>query len=165
MDCLFLCLLVSFSRIYLGIHFPSDILVGWLIGFCLLAIYFYALPPLERQLERLNPLPLFLLSQILPMLLLIWQYSIPAIPICSVAMGIGIGLFIVHFYRLFLMSPKTSKEFFLRGLVGVLGTFACYFLTMLFPTTNSAFYLFPRFLLLGLWVRLRRPSCLSKNLC
>jgi undecaprenyl-diphosphatase len=32
-------LLVSFSRIYLGVHFPSDILGGWIVGFGLLAIY------------------------------------------------------------------------------------------------------------------------------
>jgi membrane-associated phospholipid phosphatase len=147
-------LLVSFSRIYLGIHFPSDILGGWLIGFCLLAIYLYAFPPLERQLEQLNPLSLFLLSQAIPMLLIIWQYSIPAMRICSVAMGVGIGLFIIHSYRLFLTPPKTFKEFILRGLVGVIGTFGCYFLTLLLPITNSILYLLPRFLILGLWVSL-----------
>ncbi|WP_249274258.1 phosphatase PAP2 family protein [Parachlamydia sp. AcF125] len=144
-------LLVSFSRIYLGIHFPSDILGGWLVGFGLLAIYLYARPPIERQLKRLNPLSLFLLSQIVPVLLLIWQSSLRT---SSVAMGIGIGVFIVHSYQLFLPSPKHTKEYVLRATVGVLGTFACYTLMSLLPISHSIFYLIPRFLVLGLWISL-----------
>jgi hypothetical protein len=36
----FVCLAVSFSRVYLGVHFPTDILGGWIIGAVILCAYF-----------------------------------------------------------------------------------------------------------------------------
>lgn len=46
--------LISFSRIYLGLHFPSDILAGWVVGFGLWAVYTYVFPPLEEHLGKLK---------------------------------------------------------------------------------------------------------------
>ncbi len=37
-------LLVSYSRIYLGVHFPGDILMGYIVGFCSAMLIFYLLP-------------------------------------------------------------------------------------------------------------------------
>ena len=47
-----LCLLIAFSRIYLGVYFPTDILGGWVIGGLILFAYFKLAPLAEKHLER-----------------------------------------------------------------------------------------------------------------
>jgi membrane-associated phospholipid phosphatase len=43
---------ISLSRIVLGVHFPEDVLGGWLIGLVLLALYIPLAPPIGRWIER-----------------------------------------------------------------------------------------------------------------
>ena len=47
-----ICLLIAFSRIYLGMYFPTDILGGWIIGGLILFAYFKLAPLAEKHLER-----------------------------------------------------------------------------------------------------------------
>lgn len=141
-------LFISFSRIYLGIHFPSDILVGWIIGTLLLMLFTYVRPFIENQLEKFSIQTIFFISQSIP-LLLIWQCPI-LISICSIAMGIGIGLLISYFYHLPLPAPKQLKEWILCTGLSVSSISLLYAITKILP--HSPFYLFLQFTILGIWL-------------
>ena len=48
-----LVLLISLSRLYLGVHFPHDVLVGWLLGGLCLGAFLWLAPRAGRYVSRL----------------------------------------------------------------------------------------------------------------
>ena len=46
--------LISLSRVYLGVHFPTDIFSGWLFGVIVLGAFLAGEKPLTASLKRLN---------------------------------------------------------------------------------------------------------------
>jgi membrane-associated phospholipid phosphatase len=137
-------LFVSFARIYLGIHFPSDILAGWSVGLVLWACYRHLFPFLEKIASKLSPLFQCFLCQIPLILLLTFVPTFGAAYACTSASGVGIGILLNHKLRWSLPSTSHTKEKALRALIGIGGTFLCYLLVSISPIMA--------FFCTGLWV-------------
>ncbi len=47
-------MLIGLSRVYLGVHFPTDVLAGWLVGAALVWAFLRWEPAVTAQLHRLR---------------------------------------------------------------------------------------------------------------
>jgi len=67
--------MIGISRLYLGVHFPHDVILGWLIGALLLWLVLRFWKPVTARLKKMNPgqkiLKAFLSSLILILLTII----------------------------------------------------------------------------------------------
>jgi len=68
--CIALIVLISFSRLYLGVHFPTDVLGGWLMGGLLLTLFMALDKPISQRLEKASFRCKLILAIILPLCLL-----------------------------------------------------------------------------------------------
>lgn len=66
---LLLVLLTGLSRIYLGVHFPTDVLTGWLLGLLLLWAGIHWERPIFNGLQRYRPMGRLLLLFLISLLL------------------------------------------------------------------------------------------------
>ena len=50
----FMILLIAYTRLYLGVHFPTDIFSGWIMAGIILAVYFIPGPRLQKLISRFD---------------------------------------------------------------------------------------------------------------
>ncbi len=118
--------LVSFSRIYLGVHYPRDVLAGWVVGGLILCLYFSVAPRLEAWFARIPPKQALLHAIWLPWLTtpLLPKAAPEFLPALST---LGIGLWISAHYKL---DFPEMRSFFLvttRALLLFCGAGLLYF--------------------------------------
>ena len=106
-------LILSFSRVYLGLHYFTDILGGWALAALLLAVYYWVFPKCEKQWK-------------------LWAFLIPLVPLIVLReqgwffLGILLGAALGLLFKLKVVRSVLHKS--LQATVtagGGIGLFLC----------------------------------------
>lgn len=142
-------LLIGFSRVYLGVHYPSDVLLGWTIGFLISAGSILFFPLIQKYIAPLRASFKLLLLAIVALLL---NFIGPNdTSMAGAFLGIGAGYILLTEKGGFDAKTGPFWQKLLRVTTGaIILALLMYALKLVLPGEESANYQLFRFLRYGL---------------
>ena len=174
---IFIVLLIGFTRLYLGVHFPTDLFSGWIIAGIILAVYFIPGPRLGKLFASAGVRSINICAAVIALAMNGIYPKDRSLPALFLGFCIGYTIMKKHFpfsARGEINGKKPGvRTMILRCLAGYAGLAICYMgLRLLFPGEGSLFAGIPiwgkaspfyeigrfiRYGLVGLWASAGAP--------
>lgn len=147
--------LVALSRVYLGVHYPQDVLVGTVIALAIVAGYNHFLRAYGARITQLPIVAQLALGLGVPLLLLAVHADKDAVAAMAACLGLGVGVTLEHEWVRFSCTGPMIKRA-IRFVLGLIVLLAIYLgLSAILP--GGLFFRLLRYALIGIWASLAAP--------
>jgi len=153
-----LMVLIPMSRVYLGVHFPQDLLGGYVIGGALVLLYLWLQPKIESWLADQQWGLVIGITLVLPIIMALAFPDKDGVTAVATLWGMGVGFVCERRW----VGFEPSRSWWHRGLSLLIGLVVLaglwYGLRLAFESLSSPLVLrFVRYGLVGLWGGLGAP--------
>ena len=148
-------LFVGIGRMYLGDHFPQDVLLGWALGIIIVAAYAIYQPRAGQWIAKQSLAVQIALAIILPLALAAFHFTSDTAKSAGVLLGFYVGLPIEEKFIRFDARTDWLKQI-IKFVIGLAVLLALRFgLKAIFP--EQALFDLIRYAAMGLWVSIGAP--------